>query len=60
MKTNKSSRSLVLGALFTMLLVPQAFAAGAMPIDLQTAIDKAFATHPDIKIAEYNAGVCPW
>ncbi len=54
MKTNKSGRGLLLGALFTMLLVPQAFAAGAMPIDLQTAIDKAFATHPDIKIAEYN------
>jgi outer membrane protein len=54
MKTNKSGRSLLLGALFTMLLVPQAFAAGALPIDLQTAIDKAFATHPDIKIAEYN------
>ena len=54
MKTNKSSRSLILGALLTMLLVPQAFAAGVMPIDLQTAIDKAFATHPDIKIAEYN------
>ena len=54
MKTNKSGRSLILGALLTMLLVPQAFAAGVMPIDLQTAIDKAFATHPDIKIAEYN------
>ncbi len=54
MKNKKSSRSLILGALFTMLLVPQAFAAGAMPIDLQTAIGKAFATHPDIKIAQYN------
>ena len=54
MKTNKTGRSLILGALLTMLLVPQAFAAGVMPIDLQTAIDKAFATHPDIKIAEYN------
>jgi outer membrane protein len=55
MKIKTSSRSMFLGALFTVLLAPQTFAAGVMPIDLQTAISKAFATHPNIKIAQYNA-----
>lgn len=54
MKIKTSSRSVFLGALFTVLLAPHTFAAGVMPIDLQTAISKAFATHPNIKIAEYN------
>ena len=44
----------MLGALFTLLLVPGAFAQETLPINLQTAIDKAFATHADIKKAEYS------
>lgn len=44
----------LLSALFTALLVPSAFAGEGMPIDLQTAIAKAFASHADIKKAEYS------
>ena len=54
MKMKKTARTALLGALFTVLLVPGAFAQGTLPIDLQTAIDKAFASHADIKKAEYS------
>ena len=54
MKMKKTARTALLSALFTVLLVPGAFAQGTFPIDLQTAIDKAFATHADIKKAEYS------
>ena len=54
MKTKNTARTALLGALFTLLLVPGAFAQETVPIDLQTAIDKAFATHADIKKAEYG------
>ena len=54
MKMKKTARTALLSALFTVLLAPGAFAEGVMPIDLQTAIDKAFATHADIKKAEYS------
>ena len=55
MKTKKNAaRSALLSALFTVLLAPGAFAQDALPIDLQTALDKAFATHADIKKAEYS------
>ena len=55
MKTKNTARTALLGALFTLLLVPGAFAQEkTLPIDLQTAIDKAFATHADIKKAEYS------
>ena len=50
----KTARTALLSALFTALLVPCAFAQETLPIDLQTAIDKAFATHADIKKAEYG------
>lgn len=50
----RSKRTAVLSAVFTFLLIPSVFAAEAMPIDLQTAIDKAFASHADIK----KGGVC--
>ena len=54
MTTKKNvARTALLSALFTALLVPCAFAKEGMPIDLQTAISKAFATHADIKKAEY-------
>lgn len=49
-----SKRTALLSALFALLLVPKAFAADVLPIDLQTAIDKAFASHADIKKAEYT------
>jgi len=49
-----SKRGIVLGALLTLLAAPQAFADEAMPIDLQTAISKAFATHADITMAAYD------
>ena len=49
MKTKNTARTALLGALFTLLLVPGAFARETLPIDLQTAINKAFATHADIK-----------
>lgn len=49
----RSKGTAVLSAVFTFLLIPSVFAAEAMPIDLQTAIDKAFASHADIKKAEY-------
>ena len=54
MKMKKTARTALLSALFTALLAPSAFAEGTMPIDLQTAIAKAFATHADIKKAEYG------
>ncbi len=54
MKMKKTARTALLSALFTALLVPCAFAQETLPIDLQTAIDKAFATHADIKKAEYG------
>ena len=54
MKMKKTARTVLLSALFTVLLAPGAFAEGTMQIDLQTAIDKAFATHADIKKAEYS------
>ena len=54
MKIKRTARTALLGALFTVLLVPDAFAQKTLPIDLQTAIDKAFATHADIKKAEYS------
>ena len=49
-----AARTALLSALFTVLLAPGAFAQEAMPIDLQTAISKAFASHADIKKAEYS------
>lgn len=49
-----SKRTALLSALFTLLLIPEALAADALPIDLQTAIDKAFASHANIKKAEYT------
>ena len=55
MTTKKNAaRTALISALFTALLVPSAFAGEGMPIDLQTAIAKAFASHADIKIAEYS------
>ncbi|MBR4909133.1 MAG: TolC family protein [Acidaminococcaceae bacterium] len=54
MEMKKTARTALLSALFTALLVPAAFAQETLPIDLQTAIDKAFATHADIKKAEYS------
>lgn len=55
MATKKNiARTALLGALFTALVVPTAFAGEGMPIDLQTAIAKAFASHADIKKAEYS------
>jgi len=54
MKMKKTPRTALLSALFTVLLMPGAFAEGTMKIDLQTALDKAFVTHADIKKAEYN------
>jgi len=54
MKMKKTARTVLLSALFTALLAPSAFAEGTMQIDLQTAIAKAFATHADIKKAEYS------
>ena len=54
MKIKNTARTALLSALFTVLLVPGAFAQDALPIDLQTALDKAFATHADIKKAEYS------
>ena len=54
MKMKKTARTALLSALFTVLLAPGAFAEGEMKIDLQTALDKAFATHADIKKAEYS------
>ena len=55
MTTKKNAaRTALLSALFTALLVPSAFAGEGMPIDLQTAIAKAFASHADIKKAEYS------
>ena len=53
MEMKKTARTALLSALFTVLLAPGAFAEKSLPIDLQTAIDKAFKTHADIKIAEY-------
>ena len=53
MKKN-AGRTALLSALFTVLLAPGAFAQEALPIDLQTAISKAFASHADIKKAEYS------
>ncbi|MER2139441.1 MAG: TolC family protein, partial [Succiniclasticum sp.] len=54
MEMKKAARTALLSALFTVLLTPAAFAEGTLQIDLQTAIDKAFATHADIKKAEYS------
>lgn len=55
MTTKKNAaRTALISALFTALLVPSAFAGEGMPIDLQTAIAKAFASHADIKKAEYS------
>ena len=54
MEMKKTARTALLSALFTALLAPAAFAEGTMKIDLQTALDKAFATHADIKKAEYS------
>jgi outer membrane protein TolC len=54
MEMKKTARTALLSALFTALLAPAAFAEGTLPIDLQTAIDKAFATHASIKMAEYS------
>jgi len=54
MERKIGKRGLLLGALLTMLIVPAALAAETLPIDLQTAVSKAFATHPNIKKAEYN------
>ena len=54
MEMKKTARTALLSALFTVLLAPGAFAEKSLPIDLQTAIDKAFKTHADIKIAEYS------
>jgi len=55
MATKKNiARTALLGALFTALVVPPAFAGEGMPIGLQTAIAKAFASHADIKKAEYS------
>jgi outer membrane protein TolC len=54
MEMKKTARTALLSALFTALLAPAAFAEGTLPIDLQTAIAKAFATHADIKKAEYS------
>ena len=54
MKMKKTARTALLSALFTALLAPAAFAEGTMQIDLQTAIAKAFATHANIKMAEYS------
>ena len=55
MTTKKNAaRTALLSALFTALLVPSAFAGEGMPIDLQTAIAKAFTSHADIKKAEYS------
>lgn len=53
MKKN-AARTALLSTLFAVLLAPGAFAREAMPIDLQTAISKAFASHADIKKAEYS------
>lgn len=53
-KKKNAVRTALLSALFTALLAPAAFAQDALPIDLQTAIDKAFASHADIKKAEYS------
>ena len=53
-KKKNAVRTALLSALFTALLTPAAFAQDALPIDLQTAIDKAFASHADIKKAEYS------
>jgi len=53
MKKN-TARTALLSALFTALLVPGVYAQEALPINLQTAIDKAFASHADIKKAEYS------
>ena len=54
MKMEKTVRTALLSALFTALLAPAAFAEETLPIDLQTAIAKAFATHANIKKAEYS------
>ncbi len=53
MEMKKTARTALLSALFTVLLAPGAFAEKSLSIDLQTAIDKAFKTHADIKKAEY-------
>ena len=47
-------RAALLGSLLTFLLVPAAFAAETMPIDLATAISRSYATHADIRKAEYS------
>ena len=47
-------RAALLGSLLTFLLVPAAFAAETMPIDLATAISRSYATHADIRKAEYQ------
>ena len=54
MEMKKTARTALLSALFTVLLAPGAFAEKSLSIDLQTAIDKAFKTHADIKKAEYT------
>ncbi len=53
-KRKQAGRTALLSALFVALMAPSAFAAESLPINLQTAIDKAFASHADIKKAEYN------
>lgn len=52
-RTTHGKRAALLGALMSFLLVPSAFAAEAMPIDLQTALSRSYATHADIRKAEY-------
>ncbi len=54
MKMKQTARTVPLSTLFTALLVPSAVAEETMRIDLQTALAKAFATHADIKKAEYS------
>jgi outer membrane protein len=54
MRTNHGKGTALLGTLLTFLLVPSAFAAETMPIDLQTALSRAYATHADIRKAEYE------
>ncbi len=50
----KRKHSAILGVLMSVCCAAPTFAAEVFPIDLQTAVDMAFASNPNIRIAEYN------
>ncbi|MDY6029022.1 MAG: TolC family protein [Acidaminococcaceae bacterium] len=48
------NRGLVLAAAAVLMLSRSAFAGEVVELDLQQAMERAFATHPDLKIASYE------